>query len=112
MIFISFFLMVNSKNKKHQKSIAKNRIIKLFKLAEKKALSGNLNLANRYIEIARNISMRNLVRIPNNLKRNFCKHCYCYLLPHINCRIRLHDKRIIIYCKNCNSFTRIPLKKT
>ena len=106
-----FMVNVNFKNKKYQKSIAKNRIIKLFNLAEKKALSGNLNLANRYIEIARRISMRNLVRIPNKFKRRFCKHCYCYLLPNTNCRIRLHNKKIIIYCKNCNSFTRIPLKK-
>jgi ribonuclease P protein subunit RPR2 len=101
---------VNYKNKKIQKSIGKKRIITLFNLADEKALSGELNLANRYIEIARRISMRNLVRIPNNLKRKFCKHCYSYLLPDLNCRIRIHDKRVIIYCKNCNKFTRIPLK--
>ena len=103
---------MKSKNKKHQKLIAKNRIIKLFNLAEKKALTENLNLANRYIEIARNISMKNLVPIPNNLKRRYCKHCYCYLLPSSNCRIRLHKKKIIIFCKNCNRFTRIPLEKS
>ena len=104
-------LCVNYKNKKIQKSIAKKRIINLFNLADEKALSGDINLANRYIEIARRISMRNLVRIPSDKKRKFCKHCYSYLLPDLNCRIRIHNKRVIIYCKNCNKFTRIPLKK-
>ncbi len=112
MIIDLIMLNVNLKNKKVQKSIAKKRIIKLFDLAEKKALSENFNLANRYVEIARKISMRNLTPIPNNLKHKYCKHCYCYLLPDNNCRIRLHKKRIIIFCKVCNRFTRIPLKKS
>ena len=102
---------MNYKNKKFQKSIAKKRIINLFNLADDKALSGDLDLADRYTDIARRISMKNLVRIPSNLKRKFCKHCYCYLLPDTNCRIRIHNKRIIIYCKNCNKYTRIPLNK-
>jgi ribonuclease P protein subunit RPR2 len=104
-------LIVNYKNKKIQKSIARKRIINLFNLADEKALSGNLDLANRYTDIARRISMRNLVRIPDNLKRKFCKHCYVYLLPDANCRIRIHNKKVIIYCKGCNKFTRIPIKK-
>jgi ribonuclease P protein subunit RPR2 len=104
-------LFVNYKNKKLQKSIAKKRIFNLFNLADDKALSGDLDLADRYTDIARRISMKNLVRIPNDLKRKFCKHCYCYLLPDTNCRIRIHNKRIIIYCKNCNKYTRIPLNK-
>ena len=112
MIIDLIMLNVKLKNKRNQKLIAKNRIIKLFTLAENKALSGNFNLANRYIEIARKLSMRNLAPIPNNLKRKFCKHCYCYLLPDANCRIRLHKKRIIIFCKNCNRYARIPLKKS
>jgi len=98
------------KDKKTQKIIAKNRIKKLFSLAEKKALSGRIDLANRYVEIARKISMRYLVPIPKDFKRSFCKHCYFFLLPDVNCRIRLHRNRLIIYCKNCKKYTRIPLK--
>ena len=87
------------RDKKIQKTIAKNRINKLFSMAEQKALSGNLDLADRYIEIARKISMRNLVPISKDFKHRFCKHCYSYLLPDFNCRIRIHKGRIIIYCK-------------
>ena len=98
------------KDKKTQKIIAKKRIEKLFNLAEKNALSGRIDLSNRYVQIARKISMKYLVPIPSEFKRSFCKHCYFYLLPDVNCRIRLHRNKLIIYCKNCEKYTRILLK--
>ena len=98
------------KEKKAQKIIAKNRIKRLFLLAEKNALSDRLDLSNRYVHIARKISMRYLVPIEKEFKRSFCKHCYSYLLPDMNCRIRFHRNKLIIFCKNCEKFTRIPLK--
>jgi ribonuclease P protein subunit RPR2 len=99
-----------AKNKKIQKTIASSRINNLFSLAEKYALSGRLNLANRYVDLARKISMRYLVPMPKEFKRRFCKHCYQYLLPHVTCRIRIHRGKLIIYCNNCKRYTRIPLK--
>jgi len=99
----------NQTNKKLQKIIAKRRIDNLFCLAEQKAQLNDLNLANRYVELARKISMRSLTPIPRELKRHFCNHCHCYLLPNINCRIRIHRGKIIIYCHNCKKYTRIPL---
>ena len=99
-------------DKKMQKIIAKGRINKLFILAEENALSGELNLSNRYVELARKISMRNLAPIPKKYKRRFCKHCYRYLLPNVTCRVRIHGGKIVIYCHNCRKYTRIPLKKT
>lgn len=101
----------NIKKKRIQKTIAKNRIQKLFLLAEKKAFSGDFNLANRYVKIARELSMRYLISIPIEFKRRFCKHCYHYLLPDDNCRIRIRRGRIIIYCANCKKFTRVPFKQ-
>ena len=44
--------------KKQQREIAGRRIGKLFTMAEENALSGKLDLANRYVELARKISMR------------------------------------------------------
>ena len=96
----------NSKDKKIQKTIAKKRVVKLFELA----LSGRLKLANRYVEIARKISMRYMVSIPKEHKIRFCKHCYSYLLPNVNSRVRINDGKIVIYCNNCKKYTRIPLK--
>ena len=112
--FLLVFTMIKraAKNKKFQKTIADKRINKLFSMAEQRALSGNFNLADRYVELARKISMRYLVPIPKEYKRRFCKHCYSYLLPHVTCRIRIHRGKLIIYCHNCKRYTRIPLKNT
>ncbi|MCX6667881.1 MAG: ribonuclease P [Euryarchaeota archaeon] len=100
------------RDKKIQKTIARSRINQLFLLAEKYALSGRLNLANRYVDLARKISMRYLVPMPKEFKRRFCKHCYQYLLPHVTCRIRIHRGKLVIYCHNCKNYTRIPLKNS
>ena len=98
-------------NKKNQKQIALKRIQRLFELAYNKATDKNFQLADRYTHIARKISMKYLVPIPNEYKRCFCKHCYCYLLPDVNSRFRIKNGKIVIYCKNCKKYTRIPFKK-
>ena len=102
----------NKKNKTLQKTIAKDRIDKLFSLAEQYALSGKIHLSHRYVELARKISMRYLVPMPKECKRRFCKHCYHYLLPYVNSRVRIHRNKLIIYCHDCNKYTRIPLKNS
>ena len=76
-------------NKKNQKILALKRIQKLFELAYIKATKKDFYIANRYVYIARKISMKYLVPIPNEYKRCFCKHCYCYLLPDLNSRFRI-----------------------
>ena len=96
--------------KTQQKKIANRRITKLFTMAEENALKGDLNLADRYIEIARKISMKNLTPLKKEYKRRFCKHCYCYHLPNITCRIRINRGKIVFYCNKCNKYTRIPFK--
>jgi len=97
-------------NKKALNTIAKRRIIQLFIMAEKMALLGDINIANRYVEIARKISMRFKITIPKEFKRRICKNCYKYLLPGFNCRIRIYRSKLIIYCDNCKKYTRIPIK--
>jgi len=101
-----------TRDKNIQKTVAKNRINKLFLMAEQCALTGKLHLANRYVEIARKLSMRYLVPLPREFKSRFCKHCYCYLLPDVTSRVRFHRGKIVIYCNNCQKYTRIPLKKS
>ncbi len=87
---------------KYSKNIPKERIIELFKQAEK--------IANRYITIARKIAMKSRIKIPPSLKRKFCKHCYKYLTPKTS-RIRIRNHQVIIYCENCKKYTRIPIKQ-
>jgi len=97
--------------KGQQKKIATRRINRLFIMAEENALTGKLNIANRYVELARKLSMRNLTPIPKEHKRRFCKHCYSYLLPNITCRVRINSGKLVVYCYNCRRYKRIPLKK-
>jgi len=93
-----------------QRIIARKRIKKLFEMAEERALKGDLYFANRYVDIARRISMRTLTRIPKKYKIRFCKHCYHYLLPGVTCRVRVQRGKIVTYCYNCKKFIRRPFK--
>jgi len=98
-------------SKIEQKMIASRRINRLFELAEDNALSGEIKLSDRYVELARKISMKNLTPIPKEYKRRFCKKCYQYLLPTKTCRVRISRGKVIVFCKNCRSYNRIPIKK-
>ena len=99
----------SSQDKKQQKTIALERIHRLFELAENYALKNRMPLADRYVTIARNISMKYLVPIPKEYKRRFCKHCYKYLLPGVNARVRIHKGKIVTSCVRCKNMTRMPL---
>ena len=99
-----------NKKKELQKKIAMQRIQRLFLLAEKYALCGKLKLSDRYVFLARKISMKYLSPIPKKFKRRFCKHCYSYLLPSVTCRIRIRKGRVVTYCNKCKKYTRMPLK--
>lgn len=89
-------------------NIAGERIEILFRLAEDEALAHNLHRANRYVELARKIGMRYNVRVPGRYKRRYCRHCHSYLLPSVNSRVRLRNKKLVIYCKNCGGHMRMP----
>ncbi len=89
--------------------MAEQRIKRLFELAEK-AFAERPDLANRYVDIARRISMRHRVSIPRQLKRRVCKKCGAFLVPGQNSRIRLNGKNITITCTECGAIKRYPYK--
>jgi ribonuclease P protein subunit RPR2 len=99
------------KRTKGMVKIAGERIDILFNLAEEEALIHNLHRADRYVELARKIGMRYNVRIPRRYRRRYCKHCHCYFLPSVNCRIRVRGNNIVIFCENCGRYTRMPLNR-
>ena len=96
-----------SKKSAEHKRIAKERIEILFRQA-KGIFKEDPKLSNRYIHLARKIAMKYKVRIPPNLKRRFCKHCYKYLTPGANCRVRMHQGKVVYYCLSCKKFMRFP----
>lgn len=89
------------------KKIAKERINELFKQAELRYKEDS-KLSDRYVEIARKIGMKYKVRIPKELKRRFCKHCYKYLVPGVNSRVRLTNSKVVCYCESCKKYMRVP----
>ncbi|MCX6662014.1 MAG: ribonuclease P [Euryarchaeota archaeon] len=93
------------------RTIALHRIRYLFSLAETYGLQGKLHLSDRYVALARKISMKYLVPIPVEYTHRFCKHCYCYHVPSLTCRVRIHRGMIISYCSRCRKYSRIPLHR-
>jgi len=99
--------MAKPRPKKQTREIARQRIKELFQEAQK---AKTQKLKNRYVELARKIAQKARIRIPREFKRRFCKHCYTYLEPGKNARIRTREGKLVIYCKECKKYTRIPLK--
>ncbi|MFQ6065575.1 MAG: ribonuclease P protein component 4 [Candidatus Bathyarchaeia archaeon] len=94
------------------KRIALQRIHTLFHLA-REVIHEDPELAQRYVSIARKISMRTRTRLPKEYRRQICRHCKSFILPGINCRVRIKHKRephIVITCFNCGKHSRMPIK--
>ena len=94
------------------KVIAVERIRRLFEMADY-MFHINPELSNRYVELARKIAMRCRVRIPRDLRRRFCHNCYRFLVPGVNCRVRIAKRRephIAITCFECGSVMRLNLR--
>lgn len=95
--------------KSKQAIIAHERIATLFAEAEK-IFAKDKDLAHRYVSLARKMAMKVKVKIPTELKRRFCKHCYRYLVPGVNARVRTRAGKVVISCLECKKFMRIPLR--
>ena len=96
-------------SKTQQKKIAKERIEILLEEA-KKAFKNAPELSKRYISLARKISMKVKVQIPQEYKKLFCKKCHNFLQPGKTLRARVRNKVLVYYCKNCETIKRYPLK--
>jgi ribonuclease P protein subunit RPR2 len=83
------------------KKIAKERISELFVQA-KQAYSDHPERSNRYVDLARKIAMRQRVRIDREFRRQYCHHCYTFLVPGSNMRVRVHDGNVVVTCGSCN----------
>ena len=95
--------------KDKQQKIAKERIIFLFKEA-KASFKKEPLVSNKNVKVARRIAMKYKIKMPSTLKKQFCKNCGNYIIPGINCRVRIHKHRLIYYCFGCKHYMRHPLK--
>lgn len=97
-------------NKAEFQAMAQERIAVLFGEADAAAKEGNLQRANRYIFLARKLSMKFSVRLSHEQRRKFCHKCYKYLLPGKNLTVKINPKTqsVEYLCKECGSITRYP----
>jgi len=96
--------------KSKAKKLAKAEMIELFKEAGE-AFKKSPAVANKCVAKARKLAMKYKLRMSRVLKRRFCKHCYRFLVPGVNCRVRTQKGRVIYYCLNCKKFMRFVIKK-
>jgi ribonuclease P protein subunit RPR2 len=93
------------------RQIARQRILTLFSIA-RETVSDDPALAQHYLDTARKIAMAAKIRLPNEYRRQVCRHCKGFMEPGVNCRVRLKQKRephVVITCLGCGAHTRIPL---
>ena len=91
--------------KQAKKKIALGRVYILINNAISNARS-NPVLSQRQASLARRISTHYRIKMPYELRINFCKQCKNFIVPGINSRIRLgrtHLKSIRITCNFCEN---------
>jgi len=93
--------------KRDAKDIARERIDRLFALAEKEAREGSGEKSKRYISLALRIGERHKVR--SGHKRTYCPECRSFFMPPKNVRVRTGRGRISMTCLTCGHVSRYPL---
>lgn len=94
--------------KQEDRKTAMDRIKNLFSQAEV-MFSSDPALSDRYVSLARKLAMKHRIRIPRDLKRRFCKHCFRYLVPSKNCRVRINNGKVVYHCSGCKGFMRFSI---
>ena len=90
------------------KKIALERIEILFAQAYRNR--DDPALANRYVFLAREIAMRQRLRMPREFRRLFCPVCHAYFVAGKNFRVRIQHSKVICTCGVCGAVTRYPLR--
>lgn len=92
-----------------QVKLAAERIAILFDEAGK-VVSSDAALADRYVRLARKISMRYNVKT-TTYRRQYCRSCKAYLKPGVTSRHSIKKSYINIKCLKCGHIMRIPMKR-
>jgi ribonuclease P protein subunit RPR2 len=77
-------------------------------MAEKAAVDGEPETADRYIEMAWKIKLKFRLKLKPEQKRLFCRKCLKFLAGDSG-SFRTESKELVISCKNCGDVQRIPL---
>ncbi|RBQ25145.1 MAG: Ribonuclease P protein component 4 [Methanocorpusculum sp. MCE] len=91
------------------KKIAQERVDILFERA--KEARDEPELSARYVSLAREMAMKQRVRLAHYHRRSFCPSCHAYFIRGTNLRVRIQHGKIIYTCGICGAVTRISLNK-
>jgi len=83
---------LKSKHSRLYTDIARQRIIRIYKLAVERARQGDVEYARRLGLYAWNLYKSTRVRIPRYIKRGICRRCGTPLIPGLTARVRLHSQ--------------------
>ncbi|MDD1717790.1 MAG: ribonuclease P [Methanoregulaceae archaeon] len=92
--------------------IARERIAVLFVQADRFFAIGRPEWSDRCVALARRIAMRQRVRIDRVHRRRFCQHCYGFLVPGVNERVRVHRGKVVVTCARCHRQTRFIIRRS
>jgi ribonuclease P protein subunit RPR2 len=98
-----------NKTKQKMNQIAKERVKILFDEAEKN-YSKHPERSHRYVELIKKIKLKYQLKLDPEIKRRLCKKCNKFMVPGKNCKIRIHNSRIIYTCNECGAIRRFGLK--
>lgn len=62
----------------------------------------SIQQATQLVRKARRLAQKYRIRLLPVYQRKFCKHCYTYLTPGKNVRIRLRTNKVVYTCGKCN----------
>ncbi|MEW6044731.1 MAG: RNase P subunit [Thermoproteota archaeon] len=95
------------------KKIALERIQILLKEAQANAKK-NPNLAQRQASLAKKLSTKHKIKLPYEIRMQFCKKCKSFIAPGIGSKIRVGRsalKSVRITCQFCNHTYRKVIPK-
>ena len=90
--------------------IAIERMNILFERAEMEFIT-HPERSHRYTELARKLSMKYNVKIPEKWSRRYCRKCGKFLYYGHNSTVRLVNQRVNIICGECGHVMKIPDQK-
>ncbi|MBS3128939.1 ribonuclease P [Candidatus Woesearchaeota archaeon] len=80
--------------------------IRVYFLEAQKRFNEDPQLSHRYVRLARRIAMKFKIKLSSQQKRLFCKHCYHFLMPGKNSRVRTKKGMLIYYCLDCKKYSK------
>ncbi|AWR96546.1 RNAse P, Rpr2/Rpp21 subunit [Acidianus sulfidivorans JP7] len=86
------------------------RAKELIDLAVQEAKNGDLELAQKYVKLARDYAKYGRFRLTIEYRRKFCRKCNTPFIPGKTLRVRIKSKILIRSCLVCGWIRRYELK--